>query len=135
MLTEAEIRSLNEEGYVRLPGLMPPALLAALRDRIDAIFTEEGDQAGGEFKQEPGARRLANLVNKGEVFEQVILNRQVLECVQRVLGPRFKLSSLNARSTNPHSEADQPLHADSGATADELGYSVCNSIWLLDDFT
>ena len=135
MLTDAERRQLEEEGYLALPGLMPPELLGALRRRIDEIFDEEADRAGSEFKQEPGARRLANLVNKGRIFEEVILTPQVLEAVACVLGPRFKLSSLNARSTNPHSEADQPLHADSGAIADELGYSVCNSVWLLDDFT
>ena len=135
MLTDSDRRHLDEEGYLVLPGLMPPALLAALRRRIDELFDEEGDRAGGEFKQEPGARRLANLVNKGRIFEEVILTPRVLEAVACVLGPRFKLSSLNARSTNPHSDADQPLHADSGAIADEIGYSVCNSVWLLDDFT
>ena len=29
----------------------------------------------------------------------------------------------------------QPLHADSGALADEQGCWVCNSVWMLDDFT
>jgi ectoine hydroxylase-related dioxygenase (phytanoyl-CoA dioxygenase family) len=135
MLIDADRRHLDEEGYLVLPGLMPPEQLAALRRRIDEIFDEEGDRAGAEFKQEPGARRLANLVNKGRIFEDVILTPRVLEAVEAVLGPRFKLSSLNARSTNPHSDADQPLHADSGAIADEMGYSVCNSVWLLDDFT
>ena len=135
MLTEAERRSLDEQGYLVLPGLMAPEFLTALQRRIDEIFEEEGAQAGSEFKQEPGARRLANLVNKGRIFEDAILTPRVLEAVEAVLGPRFKLSSLNARSTNPHSDADQPLHADSGAIADELGYSVCNSVWLLDDFT
>jgi ectoine hydroxylase-related dioxygenase (phytanoyl-CoA dioxygenase family) len=135
MLSDGQRRSLDEDGYLTLPGLMPPDLLAALRRRIDDLFEAEGANAGSEFKQEPGARRLANLVNKGEIFEHVIVTPLVLECVAQVLGPRFKLSSLNARSTNPHSDADQPLHADSGAVADDLGYSVCNSVWLLDDFT
>jgi len=135
MLSDTERRGLDEDGYVRLPGLMRPEQLDALRARIDELFAEEGEQAGGEFKQEPGARRLANLVNKGAVFEEAIVNPRVLACAAHVLGPRFKLSSLNARSTNPHSGECQPLHADSGAIADELGYSVCNSIWLLDDFT
>src|SRR5215831_19939571 len=135
MLSDAQRRSLDEDGYLALPGLMPPDLLAALRSRIDELFAAEGASAGSEFKQEPGARRLANLVNKGEIFEQVIVHPAVLDCAERVLGPRFKLSSLNVRSTNPRSEADQPLHADSGAVADERGYSVFNSIWMLDDFT
>lgn len=135
MLTETERRSLDENGYLTMPGLMSPGLLAELRRRIDELFEQEGEHAGSEFLQEPGARRLANLVNKGRVFEEVIVTPRVLAAVEAVLGPRFKLSSLNARSTNPHSEADQPLHADSGAIADERGYSVCNSVWLLDDFT
>jgi ectoine hydroxylase-related dioxygenase (phytanoyl-CoA dioxygenase family) len=109
--------------------------LEEIRNRVAELFAEEGDRAGSEFKTEPGAMRLANLVNKGEVFERVILTPAVLRCAERVLGPRFKLSSLNVRSTNPHSEADQPLHADSGAIADERGYSVFNSVWMLDDFT
>jgi ectoine hydroxylase-related dioxygenase (phytanoyl-CoA dioxygenase family) len=45
------------------------------------------------------------------------------------------LSSLNARSADPHSDEGQPLHVDMGAIADERGYWVCNTIWLLDDFT
>ncbi len=135
VLSQSESRLLDLEGYLVLPGLIPPAQLAALRQRVDELFAEEGPNAGGEFKQEPGARRLANLVNKGRVFEEVILTPRVLECMAHVLGPRFKLSSLNVRSTDPHSEADQPLHADSGAIADDSGYIVCNSVWMLDDFT
>ena len=134
MLTDTERRHLEEHGWLALPGLMPPAQLAAVRERIDELFALEGGGAGSEFKQEPGARRLANLVNKGRVFEELILNSRVLECVAAVLGPRFKLSSLNARSADPHTADGQPLHADSGAIADESGYLVCNSIWMLDDF-
>jgi hypothetical protein len=135
MLTESDRRQLDLQGYLVIPGLMPPEQLAALRRRVDELFLEEGPNAGGEFKQEPGARRLANLVNKGRIFEEVILTPRVLDCMAHVLGPRFKLSSVNVRSTDPHSEADQPLHADSGAIADDSGYIVCNSVWMLDDFT
>ena len=135
MLTDADRRQLDEEGYLVLPGLMTPELLGALRRRIEELFAEEGSLAGSEFKQEPEARRLANLVNKGDIFEDVILTPRVLECMAHILGPRFKLSSLNARSTDPHSASGQPLHADSGAIADGAGYFVANSVWLLDDFT
>src|SRR5437762_4510078 len=135
MLTDAERTHLDEQGYLVFPELMDASLLVALRERIDQLFREEGDAAGSEFKQEPGARRLANLVNKGRIFEEAILNSRVLECMGHVLGPRFKLSSLNARSANPHTEDGQPLHADSGAIADDAGYFVCNSVWMLDDFT
>jgi ectoine hydroxylase-related dioxygenase (phytanoyl-CoA dioxygenase family) len=52
-----------------------------------------------------------------------------------VIGPAYKLSSLNARSTNPQNPEAQPWHTDSAAIADERGYWVCNTIWMLDDFT
>jgi ectoine hydroxylase-related dioxygenase (phytanoyl-CoA dioxygenase family) len=52
-----------------------------------------------------------------------------------VLRPRFKLSSFNSRSADPHSNSLQPLHADMGAIPDAGGYWVCNTVWMLDDFT
>jgi hypothetical protein len=134
-MTDADRTQLDEHGYLVLPGLMPPALLDRVRRRVEELFAEEGAAAGSEFKTEPGARRLANLVNKGRVFEEVILTPEVLDAMAHVLGPRFKLSSLNVRSADPHSACDQPLHADSAAISDELGYWVCNSVWMLDDFT
>lgn len=118
-----------------LPGLMAPDLLEAVRVRVEDLFAEEGEGAGAEFKLEPGARRLANLVNKGRIFEQIIVTPEILECMAEVLGPRFKLSSLNVRSADPHSASGQPLHSDSAAVADQSGYWVCNSVWMLDDFT
>ena len=60
---------------------------------------------------------------------------EILECIEHVIGPNYKLSSLNARSANPHNAESQPLHVDAGAVADESGYWVCNTIWMLDDFT
>ena len=131
----AERRQLEEQGYCVLPGFLSPVSLDALRSRVDELFVLEGDQAGSEFRQEPGARRLANLVDKGSVFQQLVVMPEILQYVSAVLGPCFKLSSLNARSANPYSDATQPLHADMGATADEQGYWVCNTVWLLDDFT
>jgi ectoine hydroxylase-related dioxygenase (phytanoyl-CoA dioxygenase family) len=128
-------RPLVEDGFVILPGLVSAPEIARLIDRVEQLFAQEGEQAGSEFKQEPGTRRLANCVDKGEEFEHAIGNPTVLECMETVLGPDFKLSSVNVRSAEPHSNCGQPLHADSGAIADEHGYWVCNSVWMLDDFT
>ena len=134
-MTDSEKQALDREGYVALPGFMSTDFLYALRHRLDELFAEEGTQAGAEFKQEPQTLRLANLVNKGEIFERVIAAQEILERVGHVLGPQFKLSSLNARSANPHSDWVQPLHCDVGAIADEKGNWVANTVWMLDDFT
>lgn len=135
MLTSSEKKQLDEQGYLVLPECLTPARVAAYIDLVEACFAKEGESAGSEFKQEPNTRRLANCVNKGELFEQAIQNPKVLAGMEAVLGDDFKLSSLNVRSANPNSASGQPLHADSGAIADEIGYWVCNSVWMLDDFT
>jgi ectoine hydroxylase-related dioxygenase (phytanoyl-CoA dioxygenase family) len=134
-LNEQEKLQLDEAGFLVLEGFMDCELRQALAERIEQIYTEEGDRAGSEFKQEPGCRRLANLADKGEIFLHALLMPRMLACVAHVLGPEFKLSSLNARSVNPHCDIVQPLHADMGAVADEKGYWVCNTVWMLDDFT
>jgi ectoine hydroxylase-related dioxygenase (phytanoyl-CoA dioxygenase family) len=135
MLKPAERRQLDELGYLVLPGFVPPPLLAELRDRVETLWAEEGSEAGSEFRYEPGTRRLANLVDKGAIFAELVSMPAILECIEHVIGPAYKLSSLNARSTNPHNAEAQPWHADSGGIADEGGYWVCNSVWMLDDFT
>lgn len=134
-LSAEEARQLDEHGLLMLEGFASPEMVVALRRRIAELFAEQGEQAGAEFKQEPGTDRLANLVNHGELFEQAIAEPKLLAAVERVLGAEFKLSSLNARSARPHSDWVQPLHCDTGALPDERGNSVCNIIWMLDDFT
>ena len=113
---------------------MDVELQRALRRRIDELFAAEGDGAGSEFRQEPGSRRLANLMDKGEVFHQALCTPMLLAGVRQVLGPSIKLSSMNVRSAEPGCEP-QPLHCDMGALADEQGFWVCNSVWMIDDFT
>src|SRR5262249_22158619 len=108
-LATTDRRALDEDGYLVLPGFLSTDLLAHLRQCVERLFAEEGEAAGSEFKQEPGCRRLANLVDKGDVFRAVIAHPQILESVRHVLGPDIKLSSLNARSVNPDGAA-QPLH-------------------------
>lgn len=135
MRDEQTRRQLDELGYCLLPGLMEPALLNRLRQRVEELFAAEGEAAGAEFKTEPGARRLANLVNKGDVFREIIAHAAVLPLIKHVLGESVKLSSLNARSANPHSDQPQPLHCDMGGLPDERGAWICNTVWMLDDFT
>jgi hypothetical protein len=128
-------RELDEQGFTKIEGFLSADRRLRLVDRLEALFAEEGERAGAEFKQEPGARRLANLVDKGSAFVDCILEPEVLALVEHVLGFRFKLSSLNARAAEPGEAAAQPLHADMGAIPDAQGYWVCNTLWMLDDFT
>lgn len=134
-MTAAERLSLDTDGYVVLERYLDSALLERTRSRVEELYEQEGENAGSEFRKEAGSRRLANLVDKGEIFERLIAMPEILERVGYVLGEKFKLSSFNARSADPHSNEPQPLHCDAAAISDQSGYWVCNTIWLLDDFT
>jgi ectoine hydroxylase-related dioxygenase (phytanoyl-CoA dioxygenase family) len=134
MLSDIAKRQLEEQGYLVLPGFLSDGEVERFRARVDELLEREGERAGSEFKQEPGARRLANMVDKGEIFEDAIQRPEVLECIEAVLGPDIKLSSLNVRSASPYGNA-QPLHVDGGELPDAKGNAVCNSVWMLDDFT
>ncbi len=127
-------RRLQEDGYVVLPRYASMVLVARLRRVTDRLWKVEGDRAGAEFKQERGALRLANLVDKHDIFWHVIGDRTILRLVACVLGADYKLSSLNARAALP-GHGDQPLHTDMGGLPDERGPWVCNVVWMLDDFT
>jgi|SRR5947209_5222511 len=134
-MTAAERDSLDRLGYVVIENFLDPDTLQQVQSRVEELYEAEGENAGSEFRKEPGSRRLANLVDKGEVFERLIAMPRILELVGHVLGERFKLSSFNARSANPYSSEAQPLHCDAAALPDDNGFWVCNTIWLLDDFT
>src|SRR5207248_2903315 len=93
-----------------------------------------GENAGKEVHQETGTDRLSDLVNKAPMFEVCFTHPRVLAAIAHVLRGEFKLSSLNYRAALP-GQGLQGLHADWGEAVKPGDYYVCNSIWLLDDFT
>ena len=133
LLTKQNRDELDEKGYTVLPGLIDHQWLEVLRARFEELCAQEGSRAGLEVHQEEGTRRLADLVNKGEMFDNVYTNSTVLAAVYHVIRKDFKLGSLNARDALP-GEGLQGLHPDWDGDYDGR-FHVCNSIWLLDDFT
>jgi hypothetical protein len=142
MLSKDEIQRLNRDGYLGLGQLLSPDQVQKVNQRIDELISMEGEKAGSELfdskyirhPKEPGADRLADLVNKGAIFDQFYTHPKVLSAIEAVLGGGYKLSSLNYRAARPGLGL-QKLHVDYGNTVPEGSYKVCNTIWLLDDFT
>lgn len=142
MLSLKEKHFLKEEGYLNLGLLLSKSEVESINSTIEDLKEIEGKNAGKELfeskyirhPREEGADRLADLVNKGEVFDIFYTHRKVLAAVETILGKEFKLSSLNYRAAKPGSGL-QKLHVDWGNTVVASNYKVCNSIWLLDDFT
>ena len=142
LLTEAETTALDQRGYVSLGRLLSPTQVEAIRTRLQALLDEEGGRAGAELHDSPhirhpkeeGADRLADLVNKDPLFDVFYTHPRVLAGVAHVLGTDIKLSSLNYRAAKP-GHGQQKLHADWHEAVAADAYQVCNTIWLLDDFT
>ena len=141
-LTPAEKAFLDEQGYLILGEILTPPQLDAIRARLQEILATEGEKAGAELldskyirhPKEEGADRLADLVNKDPLFDIFYTHPRVLAGIAHVLGPDIKLSSLNYRSALP-GYGLQKLHADWHEAVAPGNYKVCNSIWLLDDFS
>jgi len=133
-LTQPEKDKLDDAGFLPLSGILRADHLCSLRARVDELLQAEGDRAGMEFSQEVGAERLSDLVNKGAVFDICFTHPRVLASIAHVLRADFKLSSLNYRAALP-GQGHQALHTDWSEPVSAGQFRVCNSIWLLDDFT
>src|SRR5258705_13713469 len=125
-MTAAQIHQLQAEGNLVLPNVIDAEWLSVLREAVARQLEIEGENAGAEFRKEENAQRLANLVDKGEVFRRMIVHPELLKAAAAVLGPDFKLGSLNYRAAEPLSNSAQPLHCDMGLAPDAKGNAVFN---------
>ena len=133
-LTADQKQSLDVDGFLHLPAMLSQAEVNAINARQQELLDAEGENAGKEVHQEAGTDRLSDLINKGAMFHVVLRNPKVLAAIASVLRWDLKLSSLNSRAAQP-GKGLQDLHADWGRLEVPGDYQVCNSIWLLDDFT
>lgn len=133
LLDESRREELSRKGFTLITGIIDHDWIKMLRLQFEKITSDEGKNAGIEVHQEQGARRLSDLVNKGDVFDRVWSHPLLLAAVRHVIGAPFRLSSLNARDALP-GEGLQALHQDARLDATPA-VAGCNSIWMLDDFT
>jgi len=141
-LSQEDKDFLDRNGYLNLGQLLTDAQVEKINGRLLFLMNTEGDKAGSELLDSPyirhpkeaGADRLADLVNKGEVFDIFYTHPRLLAGIAHVLGPSIKLSSLNYRAAKPGMGL-QKLHVDWQEAVEPGQYKVCNSIWLLDDFS
>lgn len=132
-LTLQQCTELDEQGYTVFPNVIDATWLTSLRDAFERITAAEGENAGKEVNQVPGIRRLADLVNKGTMFDGIYTHPLVLAAARRVIGRPFKLHSINGHDPLP-GHGQQALHPDwGGARPDPTVFHVMNSLWLLDD--
>lgn len=153
-LTADEREQLDRRGFVLLPGVLPPAQVAAMRNTLDDLAAEAV----------AGAEEIANLQNvraAGAAFDVCLTHPRVLSAVRHVLGERVATLGIHARTLAPSVEVEktyrEALHTDysghlhpdgtmhlsaeglviDSATPAPRGspYHTCNTHWLLSDFT
>ena len=107
MLTQKEKQFLEENGYLNLGVLLSESEVNSINARMEELKEIEGENAGKELVEskyirhpkEEGADRLADLVNKGKIFDVFYTHPRVLEGIDRSC-KEFKLSSINYRPPN-----------------------------------
>lgn len=91
---------MDEWGYCVLADVIPPTELAAVRAR----FMEQtaGEEARGIAYHGADKKQLIKfLLNKGQVFIDLLFKQQVRDIVAHVLGPAYLLSSYNGHIAHP----------------------------------
>ena len=127
--------ALDTQGYTIVHGVADADWLAAMRERIDFLVEKEGENLAVEHHQEETATRVANLVNKGVVWEKVWAHPLILSACRYIFGGAFKVSSLNAREAL-YNGGHQPLHADwKKPRPDFPKVHLVNTIWAIDDLS
>ncbi|PSH11191.1 phytanoyl-CoA dioxygenase [Yersinia pseudotuberculosis] len=134
-LPENIIKELNTKGYTVIKNVIDPDWLEDMRNTIDNIVQKEGNNLAIEHHQEATATRIANLINKGTVWEKVWSHPLILSACRYVFQGEFKISSLNSREAL-HGGGHQPLHADwKKERTDFPKVHLVNTIWAIDDLS
>ncbi|QWA13489.1 phytanoyl-CoA dioxygenase family protein [Sodalis ligni] len=134
-LSRDMIDQLETKGYVVIRDVIDPDWLEDMRAAFDGLIKKEGDNLAAEHHQEETATRIANMINKGTVWEKVWAHPIVLSVCRHIFQRPFKISSLNGREALHHG-GHQPLHADwKKPRPDFPKVHLVNAIWAIDDLS
>ena len=126
-------RALDEDGFVVIPG---PVESDDIAQRYDAEVAG-ADISDRSIGQTGVTTRVNDFVNRGPAFDPLYVHPPMLEACCRIIGRPFKLSTMHARTLNPHSPA-QGLHMDfpREVADDAVGaWPMVGFIFMVDAFT
>lgn len=120
---------LAERGFVVLERIVSPVVLVRLAKSYDAaVATAPPD----EIKVGSSTTRVTDFVNRGPDFDLVYVLPPLLEACRHTIDQDFKLSSLNARTLRPHTEAGE-WHVDVDRGSSD--WPLVGFILMIDAFT
>jgi hypothetical protein len=129
-LTDEQRRSIEERGYVILPGILSGEDCDLLSRTIDEVWVNE--RLGETHSYEPGVQFVPNLLQYSTLFERCVTEPLVLAAIRAVLGPDIRLNRILGRRSDP-GHGTQPLHDLKRRRGRPFGKA--NTIWCLDAFT
>lgn len=91
--------ALDDRGFVVIPGPVPPDRFGLLANAYDAAVTSATED---DVRIGSSSTRVSDFVNRRSEFDALYVFPPLLEMCHRVIGDRFKLSSLHARTVRPH---------------------------------
>ncbi|MFA5122329.1 phytanoyl-CoA dioxygenase family protein [Zavarzinia sp.] len=110
----AAARSLDEQGFCLIEDLIAPELVAALERRLDEQARAEREiapPAADDAQLDGSNQYVYALVNKGDVFVDLVLHPTILALAEHVLGRDFLLSASDGILAHPGGSL-MPLHSD-----------------------
>ena len=122
-------------GYAMIANALTAEQVRACRERLRSQAAAEaaagiGHFDNGELKLN---QRVWNLVNKGQMFRDLLFHPVLRELLPELLGKDYTLSSFTANIAAPGGEP-MGLHSDQGYTPRSLPIRVVvNTAWMLED--
>ena len=127
--------NLARRGYALIKDALTPEQVRAYRERL--LSQGAGEAAAGIGHFDNGElklnQRVWNLVNKGQIFRDLLFHPVLRELLPELLGEDYMLSSFTANIAAPGGEP-QPLHSDQGYAPRSTPFRVVvNTAWMLED--
>jgi ectoine hydroxylase-related dioxygenase (phytanoyl-CoA dioxygenase family) len=134
LLSGAQWRAIDEQGYLVLSRIVDEQPVCALRDEFERAAKEQASGSGSTGQDGRGTRQVAGLLGRWQVFQSVFANPLLLSVAWHVLKRPFRCTDLHGRDPLL-GYGQQGLHADWGPRVPPFAFHVVTAIWLLDDFT
>lgn len=128
------VAAIDDQGWVVLSDVAPMGLFDKLQARLDDLLAD--NPTGRNDFEGLKTQRVHNLLAKGDVFQHVAANDQVLDVVEAVLGEHFQVSVIQAIHILP-GETVQGWHRDDDLFPLPWPHPpvVLNTMWAITDFT
>jgi hypothetical protein len=120
--------ALEHSGFVVLPGPYSSEGLGAVADAYNA---QVASAASDDVHVGATSTRVLDFVNRGPVFDPLYVHPPLLDAAARIVGPVFKLSTLNARTLRAGANV-LDIHVD--VERDSPDWPLLGFIVMIDEF-